>query len=91
MGPLQFEIVMHRCAFVIRTDQVLEAMGGVITFLSQRKMILDSCQLQTAGSSEGIIILHCRVEHHRVRPTWRLLEKIKGVDSVELLESKGQH
>jgi len=44
--------------------------------------------LQFIREQEAILIIHCMIERDRTRRTAALLEKIKGIIGLELLESK---
>ena len=44
--------------------------------------------LQFIREQEAILIIHCMIERDRIRRTAVLLEKIKGIIGLELLESK---
>lgn len=50
--------------------------------------MLQTMQMHGAGSGEGILILHCLVEKDRLKHVQRALEKMDGILSVELLESR---
>ncbi len=44
--------------------------------------------LQLIREQEGVLIIHCMIERDRIRRTATLMEKIKGIIGLELLESK---
>jgi hypothetical protein len=45
-------------------------------------------QMQGVGGGEAILILHCLVEKDRLKHVQHGLEKMNGILSVELLESR---
>jgi len=83
------EAVKRPCAFVIRMDTPLRTLVAILAFLTERKIILQSLQMQVIEGGEASLILHARIEKDRISHVQHSLEKINGVLSLELLESKG--
>jgi hypothetical protein len=60
----------------------------ILEFLIHRKILLETMQMQAVGSGEAILILHCLVEKDRLKYIQLSLEKMNGILSVDLLESR---
>jgi hypothetical protein len=82
------EIIKRPCSFVIRIDTPLETTKDILEFLIQRRIMLQTMQMHGVGGGEGILILHCLVEKDRLKHVQRGLQKLGGILSVELLESR---
>jgi hypothetical protein len=82
-------IIKRPCAFVMRLNSPLHTQVEILKFFIDRAISVSSMNLQSIHDREGILILHCVIERDRIRRTVRLLEKIKGIIEMELLESKG--
>jgi hypothetical protein len=83
------ETVKRPCAFVITMDMPFRNVVAVLAFFSDRKINIESFQMQVIGGGEASLILHGRIEKDRIMHVQRSLEKIDGVLSLELLEGKG--
>jgi hypothetical protein len=83
------EAVKRPCAFVIRMDMPLRTVKAIVECLTDRNVIVESLHWQVIGNGEAILMMHTRIERDRIRHLQRSLEKINGVLSLELLESKG--
>jgi hypothetical protein len=81
-------ILRTSCSFIIRIDMPLQISKDILEFLIQRKILLETMQMQGIGDGEAILILHCLVERDRVKHIRQGLEKMNGILSVELLESR---
>ena len=82
------EVIKKACSFVIRIDLPLQITKDILEFLIQRRILLQTMQMHGAGGGEAILIIHCLVEKDRVKHVQRGLEKMNGILSVELLESR---
>ncbi|HEY4207619.1 MAG TPA: hypothetical protein VGM31_12430 [Puia sp.] len=82
------EVVRRACSFVIRIDMPLQITKNILEFLIQRKVLLETMQMQGVGDGEAILILHCLVQKDRLKLIQQGLEKMNGILSVELLESR---
>jgi hypothetical protein len=83
------EAVKRPCAFVIRMDLPLRTMLAIVECLGERNIVVESLHWQVISGGEAILMMHVRIERDRIRHLQRSLEKINGVLSLELLESKG--
>ncbi len=88
MNNLTEELTKRLCAFVIRTQNPLLTQGEVVKFLIERMISVSNMHLQCLSDRQGILIIHCLLEKDRSRYVLHLLEKLKGVIEVELLENK---
>jgi hypothetical protein len=88
MSTFLSEVVKKACSFVIRIEMPMLAAKSILEFFVQRKILLETMQMHGAGNGEAILILYCQVERDRVKHIQNSLEKINGILSVELLESK---
>jgi hypothetical protein len=88
MPYLRVNTLRQACSFVIRIDMPLNITKDILELLIQRKLLLESMQMQGIGSGEAILILHCLIERDRVKHIQQSLEKMNGVVSVDLLESR---
>jgi hypothetical protein len=88
MSCILAEVVRRACSFVIRIDMPLAIAKDILEFLLHRNILLESMQMQGVGGGEAILILHCLVEKDRVQRLQQGLEKMNGILSVQLLESK---
>jgi|ERR1700722_5785474 hypothetical protein len=88
MHPLNDEMVKRPCAFIIRISRPLHTLGEIGKFLINRSISVSTMHLQFIREQEAILIIHCMIERDRIRRTAVLLEKIKGIIGLELLESK---
>ncbi len=82
------EAVKKSCSFVIRIDLPLQITKNILEFLIKREILLQTMQMHGIGGGEAILIIHCLVEKDRLKHIQRGLEKIDGILSVELLESR---
>ncbi len=82
------EAIKKACSFVIRIDMPLPITKNVLEFLIKRSIFLQTMQMHGVGGGEAILIIHCLVEKDRLKHIQRGLEKIDGILSVELLESR---
>lgn len=82
------EAVKKACSFVIRIDLPLQITKDILEFLIKRGILLQTMQMHGVGGGEAILIIHCLVEKDRLKHIQRGLEKIDGILSVELLESR---
>jgi hypothetical protein len=82
------EMVKRICAFIVRTHSPLQTQGEIVKLLLERRISVSNMHLQCLHDSDGILIIHCLLEKDRSRHMLHLLEKIKGVGDVELLENK---
>jgi len=76
---------------VLKIDMPLPTLQRILAFLTGRKILVENIQMNATSSGEAILILHCQVEKDRIRHTQNLLEKMEGIEKVELLESKMTH
>jgi len=88
MSCVLAEVVRRACSFVIRIDMPLKIAKDIMEFLLHRNILLESMHMQGVGDGEAILILHCLIEKDRVKRIQQGLEKMNGILSVELLESK---
>ena len=88
MNNLTDELVRRPCAFIIRTQCPLQTQGEIVRLLLERQIRVSNMHLQCLNDRDGILIIHCLLEKDRSRYVLHLLEKIKGVNEVELLENK---
>jgi len=88
MSNVIAEVVRRACSFVIRIDMPLQITKNILEFLIQRRILLETMQMQGVGGGEAILILHCLVEKDRLKHVQHGLEKMNGILSVELLESR---
>jgi hypothetical protein len=82
------ESVRKSCSFVIRVDIPLQTTKNILEFLLQRKILLETMQMQGVGGGEAILILYCRIEKDRVKHVRQGLSKMNGILSVEVLEGR---
>jgi hypothetical protein len=87
MSYLAPEVIKRACSFVIRIDTPLDTTKDILEFLIQRRIMLQTMQMH-AVAGEGMLILHCLVEKDRLQHVQRALQKLNGILSVELLESR---
>jgi hypothetical protein len=88
MSYLDPEVIKRACSFVIRIDTPLQITKDILEFLIQRRILLQTIQMHGVGGGEAILILHCLVEKDRLKHVERGLQKLNGILSVELLESR---
>ena len=88
MSNVIAEVVRRACSYVIRIDMPLQITKNILEFLIQRRILLETMQLHGVGDGEAILILHCLVEKDRLKHVQQGLEKMNGILSVELLESR---
>jgi len=88
MQSLASACFKKNCAFIIRIEFPLETLERITQLLSARKIVVESLQMQNVNSGEATLILHCLVERDRTKHFRRILEKIQGIITVALLESK---
>jgi hypothetical protein len=81
------EAIKKTCSFVIRIDTPLDTTKEILELLIHRRILLQTMQMHGVGG-EGILILHCLVEKDRLKHVERALQKLNGILSVELLESR---
>lgn len=82
------EAIRKAVSFVIRIDTPLHVAKDILEFLIQRRILLQTMQMQGVGGGEAILIIHCLVERDRLKHIQRGLEKMNGILSVDLLESR---
>ena len=82
------EAIKKTCSFVIRIDTPLHITKDILEFLIQRRIALQTMQMHGVDAGEAILIIHCLVERDRLKHVQRALEKMNGILSVELLESR---
>jgi hypothetical protein len=70
-------------------DMPLRTVKAIVECLTDRNVIVESLHWQVIGNGEATLMMHARIERDRIRHLQRSLEKINGVLSLELLESKG--
>jgi transcriptional regulator of aromatic amino acid metabolism len=73
---------------VIRIDTPLQITKDILEFLINRRIMLQTMQMHGIGGGEAILIIYCLVEKDRLKHLQRGLEKMNGILSVELLESR---
>ena len=88
MYHLVDETIKRHCAFVIRINNPIRTLGEIGKFLINRSISVSTMYLQFIGEQEGVLIIHCMIERDRIRHTAALLEKIKRIIELKLLESK---
>jgi len=88
MNNLIDEVVKKPCAFIVRTHSPLRTQGAIVHFLLERLISVSYMHLQCLNDREGMLIIHCLLEKDRSRHVLHLMEKLKGVNQVELLENK---
>ncbi len=88
MLSLSDEMVKRPCAFIIRINRPLHTQGEIGNFLINRSISVSTMHLHFIREQEAILIIHCMIERDRIRRTATLMEKIKGIIGLELLESK---
>jgi hypothetical protein len=88
MSYLAPEVLKRSCSFVIRIDTPLQITKDILEFLINRRIMLQTMQMHGIGGGEAILIIHCLVEKDRLKHLQRGLEKMNGILSVELLESR---
>ena len=79
--------MMSPCAFIIRMSTPLLTMRGIVDFLLNRGIKVKSMNLQCLNDLDGVLIIHCNMEKDRIKHAGNLLEKIKGVIEVEILQA----
>jgi hypothetical protein len=76
------------CAFIVKTHNPLQTLGEIVKILLERQISVSNMYLECFSDRQGILIIHCQLEKDRSRYVLHLLEKIKGIIEVELLENK---
>jgi len=79
---------MSPCAFILKISMPLQTLKGIVDFLLNRGVKLKSVNLHCMNDLEGILIIHCIMEKDKVRYTGQLLEKLKGITDVEILQAR---
>jgi hypothetical protein len=79
--------MMSPCVFIVRMSMPLQSMQEIVEFSLNRGVKVKSMNLQCLSDREGTLILHCNMEKDRIKYTGGLLEKIKGVIEVEILQA----
>jgi hypothetical protein len=82
------EVIKKACSFVIRIDMPLQITKEILEFLINRRILLQTMQMHGVDGGEAVLIIHCLVERDRLKHVQRGLEKMNGILSVELLESR---
>jgi hypothetical protein len=82
------ESIKRPCAFVMRINRPSLTSRKILDQLHERKIRIDSLNLHCVSDMEGILIVHCLIERHRVKYVHNQLEKVDGIIELELLESK---
>ncbi len=88
MGNLSDEIVKRPCAFVMKLKQPLLKISEIMVILSDRDIKVSTMQMHNHSEDESILILHCMIVKDRSRYILHLLQKLRGVSELELLERK---
>ena len=83
--------MMSPCAFIVRMSRPLQTMAEIFDCLLNRDVKVKSMNLQCLNDLEGILILHCSMEKDRIRYTGHLLEKIRSVIEVEILQAQSSN
>jgi hypothetical protein len=88
MSHLSVEFVKKSCAFVLRIELPLSTMRGIMEFFADRKIYVESMQMQMIEGGEARLCIYCLVEKDRVNHTKAALEKMRGVVELQLLETR---
>jgi hypothetical protein len=88
MTNLSDEMAKRPCAFVMKLKQPLPKSSEILVILSDRDIKVSTMHLHNHSDNDGILILHCLIEKDRSRYILHLLQKLKGVSELELLERK---
>ena len=88
MSHLSVEFVKRSCAFVLIIELPLKTMQQIIEFFADRKIYVESMQMQMVEGGEARCCIYCQVEKDRVHHTQTALEKMRGVLELQLLETR---
>ena len=88
MSGICSEMVRKPCAFVIRINRPLWTARKILDLLIDRNIKVENMVLHDTNETEALLVIHCIIEHDRVRHTMHQLEKVPGTIEIELLESK---
>jgi acetolactate synthase small subunit len=88
MGHLSIEFVKRHCVLVLKIEMPLQTMERLMDFFAARKIIVDSMHMQAIEGGEAHLMIYCLIEKDRISHTRSMLEKMRGVLELQLLENK---
>ncbi|HSZ85761.1 MAG TPA: hypothetical protein VK787_07005 [Puia sp.] len=66
----------------------LQTMERLVDFFAARKIIVDSMHMNAIEGGEANLMIYCLIEKDRIPHTKNMLEKMRGIVELQLLESK---
>jgi len=91
MSYLSVEFVKKNCVFILKIETPLRTMERLMDFFSERKIYVDSLQMQMIEGGEAKCMVYCLIEKDRIQHTKNSMEKMRGVVECQLLEHKENH
>jgi hypothetical protein len=88
MNQLRAEVINKSCAFVLQITDPGETLKKLSMFFQDRKIAIDSFNLQRHRDGDASVIIHCQIEKDRISRTVHLLEQMPGVIELERMEGK---
>ena len=88
MAQLTFEVIKKSCAFVLQIREPAETVKRLMMFFIDRRIVIDSLQMQRLINDRAMLIIHCQIEKDRIGRTAQLLEQLTGIIEMEKMEAK---
>ena len=88
MSYLSVEFVKRNCVLILKIEMPLQTMERLMDFFSARKMYVDSMHMQMVEGAEARLFVYCLIEKDRIPHVRNMLEKMRGVVELQLLEHK---
>jgi hypothetical protein len=88
MGNLSIEFVKRHCVLILKIEMPLQTIERLMDFFSQRKISVDSLHMHAIEGGEANVMVYCLIEKDRIAHTRSMLEKMRGVLELQVLENK---
>ena len=73
---------------ILKIEMPLQTMERVFDFFSARKIYVNSLHMNSIEGGEATLMVYCLIEKDRIMHTRGMLEKMRGVLELQLLENK---
>ena len=88
MSYLSIEFVKRNCVLILKIEMPLQTMERLMDFFAARKIYIDSLHMNVIEGGEARLMVYCLIEKDRITHTRSMIEKMRGVIELQLLENK---
>ena len=74
--------------FIIHLEVRAYTTARILTILMERSIEVDELHFYGGDENKGRLLIHCRMEHDRIKRATDMMQRLPGVTKLDWMESK---